>query len=233
MNWGIAGAIEEEVRCIIDNLRQDSVSPWGRRLVYTGKIKDQDVVVMATGVGKVKTSASIQYMLDHFPIEALIFAGMAGSVNPDVKVGDIVISQRAVQHDFDLAGKGIKEEMKTPWFEADPELVDLAVRTSSELGFKDRVRLGTVLTGDQAVVDSKKREWLWEAFRGDCVEMEGAAVASVCSQNKIPFVLIRAITDLADENARDDFHRTMSKACTNAANIVLGMLGLRVKVEVC
>ncbi|MDH4219783.1 MAG: 5'-methylthioadenosine/adenosylhomocysteine nucleosidase [Candidatus Aminicenantes bacterium] len=233
MTWGIAGAVEEEVRCIIDNLSEKSVSQWGRRLVYTGKIKDQDVIVMATGVGKVKTSASIQYLLDHFPIEAVIFTGMAGAVNPGVKVGDIVISQKVVQHDFDLAGKGIVEEMKTPWFEADPELVNLAVRASSELGFKERVRLGTVLTGDQAVVDSKKREWLWETFRGDCVEMEGAAVASVCSQNKIPFVLIRAITDLADENARDDFHQTMSKACTNAANIVLGMLGLGVKAEVC
>lgn len=233
MTWGIAGAIEEEVRCIIDNLRQNSMSQWGRSLIHTGKIKNQDVVVMATGVGKIKTAASIQYLLDHSPIEAVIFAGMAGAVNPGVKVGDIVISQKIVQHDYDLGGKGIKEEMKTPWFEADPELIDLAVRASRELGFKERVRIGTVLTGDQTIADSKKREWLWGAFRGDCVEMEGAAVASVCSQNKLPFVVIRAITDLADENVRDDFQETMSKACTDAANIVLGMLKLRVKVEVC
>jgi len=224
MVWGIAGAIDEEVQYIIDNLTEDSVSQWGKSLLYTGKIKDQDVVVMATGVGKVKSAASIQYMLDHFPVEAVIFAGMAGSANPDVKVGDIVISQRAVQHDFDLGGKGILEEMKTAWFEADPKLIDLAVRASYELGFKEKVRLGTVLTGDQAMVDSKKREWLWAAFRGDCVEMEGAAVASVCAQNKVPFVLIRAITDLADEKAKDDFQRTMSKACMDAANIVLAML---------
>ncbi len=232
MTWGIAGAVEEEIRCVIENLSQGSVSQWGRRLVHTGKIKNQDVVVMATGVGKVKTTASIQYLLDHFPIEAVIFAGMAGSINTEVKIGDIIISQKVVQHDFDLAGKGIVQEMKTPWFEADPELVDLAVRASYELGFKERVRIGTVLTGDQAIANSKKREWLWGAFRGDCVEMEGAAVASVCSQNKIPFVLIRAITDLADENVRDDFQETMSKACTDAANIVLGMLRLRVKVDV-
>lgn len=227
MTWGIAGALEEEVRCIIDNLSEDSVSQWGRRIVHTGKIEDQDVVVMATGVGKIKTAASIQYLLDHFQIESMIFTGVAGSVNPDVRIGDIVISLKVVQHDFDLAGKGIVQEMKTPWFEADLKLIDLAVRASCELGFKERVRSGTVLTGDQAIVDSKKRQWLWDTFRGDCVEMEGAAVASVCSQNKLPFVVIRAITDLADENVRDDFQETMSRACKDAANIVLTMLELQ------
>ena len=225
MLWGIAGAVEQEVRFIIENLSKDSVSQWGRKCVHTGKIKNQDAVVMATGIGKVKSAASIQYMLDHFPVEAVIYLGMAGSVNPGIKVGDIVISQKVVQHDFDLDGKKIVEEMKIPWLEANPELIDLAVRASQELGFKERVRIGTVLTGDQAIIDSKKRKWLWDAFHGDCVEMEGAAVASVCFQNSVPFVIIRAITDLADENTRNDFRRTMHKACVDAANIVLGMIG--------
>jgi len=224
MLWGIAGAVEQEVRFIIENLSKDSVSQWGRRRVHTGKIKNQDVVVTATGVGKVKSAASIQYMLDHFPIEAVIFTGMAGAVNPEVKVGDIVISQNVVEHDFDLGGKGIVERMKIPWLEANPGLIDLAVRASHELGFGDRIHLGSVLTGDQAIIDSKKRKWLWDTFRGDCVEMEGAAVASVCFQNGIPFVIIRAITDLADEYTANDFHRTMPQACKDAANIVLGML---------
>lgn len=226
MVWGIAGAIENEVRYIIDNLTEGSVSQWGRRFVHTGKIKNKDVVVMATGIGKVKSAASIQYMLDHFPVEAVIFTGMAGSVNPEVKSGDIVISQKVVQHDFDLDGKGRVEGMKIPWFEADPGLVDLAVRAGRDLGFGDRVRLGTVLTGDQAIIDTKKRQWLRDTFRGDCVEMEGAAVASVCFQNGIPSVIIRAITDLADENTRNDFHRTMPQACKDTANIVMTMLTL-------
>ncbi len=225
MFWGIAGAVEEEVWCIIENLSQDSVSQWGRRLVHTGKLKNQEVVVMTTGVGKVKAAASIQYLLDHFPVDTVIFAGMAGSVNPEVKVGDIVISQEVVQHDFDLAGKGKVDEMKTPWFEADPGLIDLAVKASHELGFGENCHVGKILTGDQAIIDSKKRQWLWDTFCGDCVEMEGAAVASVCSQSNIPFVLIRAITDLADGNTQNDFRRTMRKACVDAANIVVGMIG--------
>lgn len=226
MVWGIAGAIEQEIRCIIENLSEDSVSQWGRRRIHTGKIKNQDVVVMATGVGKVKTAASLQYMLDHFPIEAVVFTGAAGAVNPEVKAGDIVISQKVVQHDFDLDGKGIVEGMKIPWLEANRGLIDLAVRASHELGFEEKLHLGRILTGDQAVIDSKKRKWLWDTFQGDCVEMEGVAVASVCFQNSIPFVIIRAITDLADEHSRNDFRRTMSKACEDAANIVLTMLEL-------
>jgi adenosylhomocysteine nucleosidase len=226
MVWGIAGAIEQEVRCIIDNLSHDSVSQWGGRRVHTGKIKDQDVVVMAVGIGKVKSAASIQYLLDHFSVEALIFTGMAGSVNPEVKVGDIVISKKVAQHDFDLGGKGIVEEKKIPWLEANPELIDLAVRASRELGFEGNLHVGKVLTGDQAIVDSKKRKWLWNTFHGDCVEMEGAAVASVCLQNKIPFIIIRAVTDLADEYTQNNFRRKMSQACEDAANIVVTMLSL-------
>jgi adenosylhomocysteine nucleosidase len=226
MVWGIAGAIEKEVRCIIENLSEDSVSQWGKRLVHTGKIKNQDVVVMATGIGKVKSAASIQYILDHFPVESVIFTGMAGAVNPDVKTGDIVISQKVVEHDFDLDGKGIVDGMKIPWLEANPGLIDLAVRANYELGFAEKFYLGKILTGDQAIIDSKKRKWLWDTFHGDCVEMEGAAVASVCFQNGLPFVIIRAISDLADEYTRNDFRRTMPKACKDAANIVLTMLEL-------
>jgi adenosylhomocysteine nucleosidase len=226
MVWGIAGAIEEEVRCVIEHLSEDSLSQWGRRRIHTGKIKNKDVVVMAAGIGKVKSAASIQYMLDHFPVEAVIYLGMAGSVNPGIKVGDIVISQKVVQHDFDLVGKKIVEEMKIPWLEANPGLIDLAVRASRELGFEKKLYLGKILTGDQAIIDSKKRKCLWDTFHGDCVEMEGAAVASVCLQNGVPFVIIRAITDLADEDTRIDFHRTMPQACKDAANIVLGMIEL-------
>lgn len=226
MTWGIASAFEEEVWAIIDNMRESTESRWRIRSLYTGKINDKDVVVMTTGVGKVRTAASIQYMLDHFPVEAVVFTGTAGAVNPDVKIGDVVISQRVVQHDFDIGGKGIVDEMRTPWFEADPELVDLAVRAGHDLGFGKRMHIGTVLTGDQTIAGSEKKEWLWEAFQGDCVEMESAAAASVCSYNDVPFVLIRAITDYADERAREDFRQTRSKACVDAASVVLGMLGI-------
>jgi adenosylhomocysteine nucleosidase len=226
MAWGIMGAVEEEVWLIIDHLGQARESRWNEQALYKGRIEDRDVVVMPTGVGKAKTAASVQFLIDHFPIEAIVFTGVAGAVNPDLKVGDIVIGQKTAQHDFDIGGKGVLEDMRTPWFEADPRLVELAARAGQDLGLGDRVRIGAVLTGDQTIIDSQKRKWLWQTFQGDCVEMEGASVALVCCLNKVPFVLIRAITDLADENAREDFRRTMSQIAVDSASVALGMLGI-------
>jgi adenosylhomocysteine nucleosidase len=225
MVWGIIGAVEEEVWLIIDNMSQTRESRWNRRTIYQGRIEDRDVVVMPTGVGKARTAAAVQYLLDHFPIQAIIFTGVAGAINPDLQIGDIVICQKAVQHDFDAGGKGVLNSMKTPWFEADLGLVELATKASQELGFGDRVRTGVVLTGDQTIIDARKRDWLWQVFQGDCVEMEGAAVALVCSLNKVPFVLIRTITDFADESAREDFGRNLSRLAVDSATIVLAMLG--------
>lgn len=226
MTWGIASAFEEEVWAVIDSMQDKTESRWRTRCLITGKISDKDIVVMTTGVGKVNTASSIQYLLNHLPVKRVIFTGLAGAVNPDVKIGDIVISRSAIQHDFDIGGKGIVEEMKTVRFPADPALIDLAVKACRDLGLEDRMRVGTVLTGDQTIIGSGKKQWLWEAFKGDCVEMEGAAAASVCCYNDVPFILIRAITDHADEKAREDFRLTKSQACKDAARVVLGMLGI-------
>lgn len=81
-----------------------------------------------------------------------------------------------------------------------------------------------MLTGDQAVVTQEKRQWLWETFRGDCVEMEGAAVAQVCELNKIPFLIVRAISDSAAENAITEFKQSLAQTAAHAARIVMGML---------
>jgi adenosylhomocysteine nucleosidase len=227
MTWGIAGAFEDEVWVVVDNLLSSTESRWRTRRLYTGKINGEDIVVMITGLGKVNTATSIQYLLNHYPVEKVIFAGVAGAVNPKVKIGDIVISRNAVQHDFDIGGKGIVEKMRTPRFGADPDLIEMALNACHDLGWEENVRVGTVLTGDQAIIESDKKRRLWEAFQGDCVEMEGAAAASVCSYNGVPFVLIRSITDNADETAREDCLRTRARACQDAARVVLGMLGIR------
>jgi adenosylhomocysteine nucleosidase len=225
MTWAVLGAVEAEVWPVIDNLSQARETRWNDQAIFQGKIESQEAVVMPTGVGKVRTAASVQHLLDRFPIEAIIFTGAAGAINPEVKIGDVIIGEKTVQHDYDTGGKGLLEEMKTTWFEADPGLVALAVRAGQDTELGDRLRIGTILTGDQTIVDSRKRAWLRQTFRGDCVEMEGAAVASVCARNNVPFVLIRAITDFADENARTDFRQNRSQAAMNSAAVVLAMFG--------
>jgi adenosylhomocysteine nucleosidase len=225
MAWAVLGAVEAEVWLVIDNLSQARETRWNDQAIFQGRMGSQEAVVMPTGVGKVRAAASVQYLLDRFPIEAIIFTGAAGAINPEVKIGDVIIGEKTVQHDYDTGGRGVLEEMKTTWFEADPDLVALAAKASQDTELGDRVRIGTILTGDQGIVDSGKREWLRQTFQGDCVEMEGAAVASVCARNNVPFVLVRAITDLADENAQTDFRRNRSQAAMDAAMVVLAMFG--------
>jgi len=225
VTWGILGAVEEEVWSIIDSLSQKKETRWMKKTIYQGKIGEHKVVVTASGVGKVRTAATVQYLIDHFSVDALILTGVAGAINPDLNVKDIVIGQKVVQHDFDIGGKKDIKYMKTPWFETDKELVKLAVKAGKELNLEEKMRLGAILTGDQTIIDSHMKKWLRETFQGDCVEMEGAAVGQVCCLNNIPFLLIRAITDFADENAREDFRRTRAQACMVASSLVLGMLG--------
>lgn len=224
MTWGILGAVEQEVWAIIDSMTQRRESRWKKRSIYQGRIQNSDVVVMATGVGKVAAAAAVQFLIDHFPLDCIIFTGVAGAINPEIRVGDIVVCQKAVQHDFDIGGNREFEKMKTPWFESHPKLVQMALHAGQMLKWGEKIKTGTVLTGDRTIISSQKKEWLWQTFHGDCVEMEGASVASVCSMNEIPFLLIRAITDKADENARNDFRKAMSGAMIHSATIVLGML---------
>lgn len=223
MVWGILSAVEEEVWLVIDNLTQKRESRRQNLVFYEGKLMNQSVIVMPTGVGKVRAASSVQYLYDHYCVDRVVFSGVAGAINPELAQGDIVISQKALQHDFDAGGKGLLQEMKTPCFEANPDLIALAVKSVNALGGIKRLKVGTVLTGDQTIISSEKKNWLWETFRGDCVEMEGAAVAMVSCWNKVPFVIIRTITDLANENARIDFRQTMSDQARESAKVVLGM----------
>jgi len=223
MIWGILGAVEQEVWLVIDNMTQKRESRRQNLVFYEGKLMNQSVVVMPTGVGKVRAAASLQYLFDHYPVDRIVFGGVAGAINPELAQGDIVVSQKVLQHDFDAGGKGLLEEMKTLCFEANPDLVTLAVKSVQALGDEKKLKVGTVLSGDQTIISSKKKNWLWETFQGDCVEMEGAAVAMISCWNRVPFVIIRAITDLADENARVDFRQAMSTQARESARVILGM----------
>jgi adenosylhomocysteine nucleosidase len=225
MIWGIFGAVEEEIWLVIDHLEKSLETRWDRQPIFTGSINNQGAVVSPLGVGKARAASSVQYLIDHYSIQKVFLIGAAGALNPELRVGDVVIGQKSVQHDFDAGGKGFLEDMKTPWFESDPVLTEAALQAGEKIGLKDRMRIGTILTGDQTIISSQKKAWLWKTFQGDCVEMEGAAVAHVCARNEVSFCLIRVITDFADENARSDFRRTFSELVQIPARIVLAILG--------
>jgi adenosylhomocysteine nucleosidase len=226
MKYGILGAVEQEIWPVIDNMESAVESVWKGRREYRGRLGERDVVVSAAGVGKVRTAAAVQSLIERHVVDRVIFTGVAGAVNPDNRVGDIVLSREAIQHDFDAGGAGRRETMKTPVVRADEEMLEAALAAGRTLGWESRIKVGTVLTGDQTIISSDKKEWLWSTFKGECVEMEGASAALVCSQNQVPFLIIRAITDLADESALESFRRSLDQAARDSARVALAMFGL-------
>jgi adenosylhomocysteine nucleosidase len=225
MRVGILGALKEEIEPLVRSMDQVETSKWGRRSVRQGRMGGCRVFAMAGGVGKVKAAAGTQYLIDRFSVEALICTGVAGAVNPRLRAGDVVVSEKALQHDFDPGDPELLKRFRKRWVKADSGLVKLALHAARELGLTDRCFAGKVLTGDQAIVSREKREWLWKTFRGDCVDMESAAVAQVCRLNGVPWVVVRAISDSAEENSVAEFRRNLRESASSAAGVAAGLVG--------
>jgi adenosylhomocysteine nucleosidase len=219
MRVGIISALREEIDPLVGRMVDVQTSKWGRRIVHQGALGDCQVVAIAGGVGKVKAAACTQYLIDRFSVEAIICVGVAGAINPRLETGDVVICEKTQEHDFDPGDPKLLKKFRGRWLKCDTGLVKLAVEAAKGLGLADRCHLGRVLTGDQAVVSQEKRQRLWETFRGDCVEMEGAAVAQVCRLNNLPFVIVRAISDSAQENGVAEFKRNLTQAAEAAARV--------------
>jgi adenosylhomocysteine nucleosidase len=219
---GIVGALDEELKLLVDNLEEKKIQIGLRHNIYQGVLAGHQVVLTTTGIGKVRAAARTQFLIDHFPLKRLILVGVAGAINPRLQLGDVVISRRALQHDFDLSSA--PQQRASRWYEADPQLVELALKAGEKLGLKQKLYSGSVLSGDQAITQLSRKTWLWQTFAGDCVEMEGAAVAMVCWMNALPFVLIRTISDLADQEFPAELGDWFYQAASCSAAIALEML---------
>jgi len=175
-------------------------------------------------MGKVRAAARTQYCIDHYGIERLIFVGVAGAVNPNLKVGDIVISKQVLQHDFNITGSQKAEERGAHWYYGDPSMIEAATKAGEKLDITSKLHVGKVLTGDQIIADKAKKAWLYEVFEGDCVEMEGASVAMVCWMNELPFVIVRGISDLADSQMFAEHYQSLPKVIDESSRLVLEMV---------
>jgi adenosylhomocysteine nucleosidase len=223
MFWAILGATIEEIEFIFQNLDNIKEHKWNQNSIFQGKIKNHPILTLSTGIGKVKASTCLQYLVDHFPIKNIIFSGVAGAINPKRDIGDIIIGTKSIQHDFRLKGSDTPPK-KLCWLKSSPELVKRALRAGKGLKFKEKIVTGSIITGDQAIKSAAQKKWLWNTFAADCVDMESAAIAMVSSMNHIPFVPIRSISDQADENTSRDFSKSFIQAAANAAAIAIEMV---------
>lgn len=225
---GIIGAMNEEIielKSVMKDLKEDKI---GNLLFFSGKLEDKDVVLVEGGIGKVNAAITTTILKDHFNVDKIIFTGVAGGVDEKLNITDIVIGTDLVQHDVDVRAFGYElgqiPRIDTLSFNCDEELMNLAYLVALEEFGKNKVSKGRIVSGDQFVAAEEKINWLRETFNASCTEMEGAAVAQTCYVLNVPFLVIRAISDKANSDAKMDYPEFVKIAAKNSKTIVEGIL---------
>lgn len=225
---GIIGAMEEEVLAIREKLKVTDVRSIAALEFYLGALNGKEVVLVRAGIGKVNAAICTQLLIDCFHIDTIINTGVAGALSDDLDIGDIVISLDAVQHDVDATGfgydRGVIPRMEDSFFKADKRLIHIAEKASEVLSMNTNVFTRRIVSGDQFISDPIKKKELIQVFDGFCTEMEGAAIAHVCYVNKVPFVIIRSISDKADDTAEINFSQFTQLAAANSCKMIERMV---------
>ncbi len=221
----VIGAMAEEVARLRARLSAPAAARSGPFAWESGSLEGVPVLLAECGIGKVNAAALTQALLS-VGAERVVFTGVAGAVAAALRIGDVVVSSDAVQHDVDVTSLGY-EPGEVPGvgkaWEADPALRAAALAAAREL-VGVRVVEGRVASGDAFVSDPARVRQLREAFGAACAEMEGAAVAQVCARWGVPFVIIRSISDTADHSASVDFRAFTVVAAERAESVVRGLL---------
>ena len=225
---GIIGAMDEEVATLKDALENEKTTKMAGMEFCEGTLDGKSVVVVKCGIGKVNAGTCAQLLINVFDVDRIINTGVAGSLSADIDIGDIVVSTDAVQYDFDLTPLGYElgqlDGMEKASLPADKTMRNSAVKAVKECAPEIQVFEGRVCTGDRFVSSDETKEFLTSEFDGLCCEMEGGAIAQICVQNDIPFVIIRAISDKADGSANVTYEEFELDAAAHCAAITQYMI---------
>ena len=206
---GIIGAMEEEVQALRHAMKIQEEKEIASMVFHRGILYGKEAVVVRSGIGKVNAAICTQILADHFDVDLVINTGIAGSLDAAIDIGDMVISTDAVQHDMDTSifGDPIGQvpRMDTFAFPADAQLVEKAVRANQEANPDIHTFTGRIASGDQFISSQEVKERIVTLFGAKCAEMEGAAIAHGAYLNQIPCVIVRAISDKADNSASMDY----------------------------
>ena len=226
---GIIGAMEEEVTALRGKLENVKMLRKASMDFYSGTLNGVEAVILRSGIGKVNAGICTQILADVYQVDAVINTGIAGSLKAEIDIGDIVVSSDALQHDMDATGfgyePGVIPRMETSCFAADTELMEKAKAACEEAVPEIRVFSGRVVSGDQFISDKGVKERITRQFGGMCTEMEGAAIAQAAYLNGIPFVIIRAISDKADDSATVDYPAFERQAIAHSVALVENFVG--------
>ncbi len=221
---GIIGAMELEVEELKAKMTTSNIIKKAGMEFYEGTLNGASVVIVRCGIGKVNAALCVQILADNFEVTHIINTGVAGSLNAKLDIGDILISKDAIHHDMDVTIFGYQlgevPQLGVREFTADDRLVTLAKESCEKVNPDIHVLTGRVVSGDQFISIKEVKNKLIENFQGDCAEMEGASIAHGAYLNNLPFVIIRAISDKADDSAEMDYPSFEKAAAMHSAKLV-------------
>lgn len=230
---GIIGAMEEELETLLSTLEGRTCSRHSGSAFYQGTLEGLPVVLVQCGIGKVNAAICTQILIDLYGVTHILNTGIAGSLNPQLDIGDLVISRDAMYHDVDCAAfdypLGQVPGMDTAAFPADEALMDTAWQ-AAEAENPGHTRIARIASGDQFICEKEKKDRIISITGGTCTEMEGAAIAQTAYRAGIPFVILRAISDKADDSAEMDyptFERIAAHRCASVTRRVARTLAAK------
>ncbi len=225
---GIIGAMDLEVETLKSHMQNVKITKKANMEFLEGSLNGTPTVIVKCGIGKVNAGMCVQVLADLFGVTHIINTGVAGSLQAQIDIGDIVISTDALYHDMDVTALGYPlgevPQLGTLEFKADEKLITLAKSSCEEVNPDIHVFTGRVVSGDQFISSKEVKNKIIENFHGLCTEMEGAAIAHAAFLNEIPFVIIRAISDKADDSAEMDYPTFEKKAAEHSAKLVEHMV---------
>lgn len=228
MKLGIIGAMDVEVAILKEKMENKTERVVAGAVYCEGVLEGLGVVVVQCGVGKVNAALCTQALCDCFQVTHIVNTGVAGSLNAKLDIGDFVISRDAIYHDFDCHvinpnyTVGQVPGLSVRAFPADGNLIDLAY-SAADAQAPGHAHVGTVASGDQFICQKEQKNSIIENTGALCTEMEGAAIAHTAWRNAIPFVIIRAISDKADDSAEMDYPTFEAIAARNCAAVTQAM----------
>lgn len=229
---GIIGPMDEEVSLLLSVIQNQQETVVGGRKYISGTYAGRDVVLVKSGIGKICAAEAALVLVLQFKVDAVINTGCAGGIGDGMKIGDIVLSSKLAYHDFNLTIFGYKRGQVPDYeqyFEADAHLLEVAQKVAQDLkakgDFTPEVRVGVVLSGDQFISEKAVCLDMKKDFpEAQVTEMEGAAVAQVCTDFKVPFLIIRSASDNAEGEAPAVFEEFVQLAADNSAKLVEGLI---------
>lgn len=224
---GIISAMSEELELLLNDMEIEEKTHKANMTFHKGKVWGKDVVAVVSGIGKVNAAVCTQILISEYKVNSVINVGVAGGIGKDIYPGDVVVAENLVQHDMDTTvfgdAHGQVPRLDTFDFTCDKELVRLAKLACDEIK-EINTFSGRIVSGDQFIASVDKIKWLESEFGAAACEMEGASIAHVCYLNSIPFVIIRSISDNANNGAHMDYEKFIPIGIKNSTTILKAMI---------